>query len=147
MNGWNISGKRGLGGDESIITALSLQWQLCTTVLNAEKLYEVRLRHDRPLEDVDLVVIHCGRNHYVGACKYSCFYSFSFTGNSVSCSSHHLSCGSQLQGMWILLADGAAPKIVVTVHFSPMYMYFLFVLVRVHAVCAAPSVGLCGSFT
>ena len=59
----------GTWGDEPIITALSLQWQLCTTVLNAEKLYEVRMRHDRPLEEVDLVVVHCGRNHYVGACK------------------------------------------------------------------------------
>ena len=86
----------GTWGDEPIITAMSLQWQLCTTVLNAEKLFEVRLRHDRPLEDVDLVVVHCGGNHYVGACKYFYFYSFIFTGKTVMCGSSRLSCGSQL---------------------------------------------------
>ena len=137
----------GTWGDESVITALSLQWQLCTTVLNAEKLYEVRMRHDRPLEDVDLVVVHCGRNHYVGACKYFCFYSFSFTGNLVSCGSGRISCGSQLRSVRILWANGAALKIVVTVHFSPVYMYILSVWVRICAVRAAPSVEPCGSFT
>ena len=131
--------QEGTWGDESIITAISLQWQLCTIVLNAEKLYEVRLRHDRPLEDVDLVVVHCGRNHYVGACKYSCFYSFSFTGNSVTCGSGRLSCGSQLQSVRILGAEGAAPKIVITVHLSSMYMYCF--------VCSGMSLcGPCGSF-
>ena len=59
----------GTSGDETFVAALSIQWQLASTVLNAEDLYEVRMRHDRPLEEVDLVVVHCGQNHYVGACK------------------------------------------------------------------------------
>ena len=57
------------GGDETFTAALSIMWQLATTILNAEDLYEIRLRHGRPLGDADLVVVHCGQNHYVGACK------------------------------------------------------------------------------
>ena len=56
-------------GDETFVAALSMQWQLASTVLNAEHLYEVRMRHDRDLAEVDLVVVHCGQNHFVGACK------------------------------------------------------------------------------
>ena len=61
--------KEGTWGDETFVAALSIQWQLASTVLNAEDLYEVRMRHDRDLAEVDLVVVHCGQNHYVGACK------------------------------------------------------------------------------
>ena len=35
------------------------------------RLQESRVRHDRPLELVDLVLVFCGQNHYVGASKYS----------------------------------------------------------------------------
>ena len=61
--------KDGTWGDETFVAALSMQWQLASTVLNAEHLYEVRMRHDRDLAEVDLVVVHCGQNHFVGACK------------------------------------------------------------------------------
>ena len=55
--------KDGTWGDETFVAALS------STVLNAEHLYEARMRHDRSLNDVDLAVVYCGQNHYVGACK------------------------------------------------------------------------------
>ena len=67
-------------GDETFTAALSIMWQLATTVLNAEDLYEVRMRHDRPLGDTDLVVVHCGQNHFVGACKYILLFSIHFQG-------------------------------------------------------------------
>ena len=70
----------GTWGDETFTAALSIMWQLATTVLNAEDLYEVRMRHDRPLGDVDLVVVHCGQNHYVGACKSISLFSIDFQG-------------------------------------------------------------------
>ena len=68
--------KDGTWGDETFVAALSIQWQLASTVLNAEDLYEVRMRHDRPLAEVDLVVVHCGQNHYVGACKSILLFSY-----------------------------------------------------------------------
>ena len=72
--------KDGTWGDETFVAALSIQWQLASTVLNAEDLYEVRMRHDRPLAEVDLVVVHCGQNHYVGACKSILLFSIDFQG-------------------------------------------------------------------
>ena len=72
--------KDGTWGDETFVAALSIQWQLASIVLNAEDLYEVRMRHDRPLAEVDPVVVHCGQNHYVGACKSILLFSIDFQG-------------------------------------------------------------------
>ena len=56
-------------GDEVLIVAMSMRWQICITVLH-DDLRESRVRHDRPLGEADLVLVYCGNNHYVGACKY-----------------------------------------------------------------------------
>ena len=75
----------GTWGDELMIVAMSLRWQIAITVVHAgvdhedpekkDPLRESRVRHNRPLEEVDLVLVYCGQNHYVGASKY--FLSFS----------------------------------------------------------------------
>ena len=75
----------GTWGDEIMIVAMSLRWQIAITVVHAgvdhedpekkDPLRESRVRHNRPLEEVDLVLVYCGHNHYVGASKY--FLSFS----------------------------------------------------------------------
>ena len=49
------------------------QWQLTITVVHGESLRESRVRHNRPLDEVDLVLVYCGNNHYVGASKYLLF--------------------------------------------------------------------------
>ena len=56
-------------GDEVLIVNMSMRWQICITVLH-DDLRESRVRHDRPLQDADLVLVYCGNSHYVGACKY-----------------------------------------------------------------------------
>ena len=46
----------------------------------AHKFSQYKLRHNRPLEDVDVVLIFVGDSHYLGACKYhlhSFFFLFS----------------------------------------------------------------------
>ena len=58
-------------GDELIIVAMSKMWQITITVVHGEDCRESRVRHDRPLELVDLVLVFCGQSHYVGASKYS----------------------------------------------------------------------------
>ena len=68
-------------GDELLIVAMSMRWQIAITVLHAgstpedpekkDPLREARVRHNRPLEDADLVLVYCGHNHYVGASKYT----------------------------------------------------------------------------
>ena len=55
--------------DEIMVAVVSMMWQITITVVHAETLYEHRIRHDRYLKDVDLVLVFCGNNHYVGACK------------------------------------------------------------------------------
>ena len=72
-------------GDELLIVAMSMRWQITITVVHAgsseedeygqkkDPLRESRVRHNRPLEEVDLVLVYCGNNHYVGASKYFMF--------------------------------------------------------------------------
>ena len=55
--------------DEIMVAVMSMMWQITITVVHAETLYEHRIRYDRYLKDVDLVLVFCGSNHYVGACK------------------------------------------------------------------------------
>ena len=59
--------------DEVMVAAMSMMWQITITVVHAETLFEHRIRHDRYLRDVDLVLVFCGNSHYVGACKYNFF--------------------------------------------------------------------------
>ena len=72
-------------GDELLIVAMSMRWQITITVVHAgsseedeygqkkDPFRESRVRHNRPLEEVDLVLVYCGNNHYVGASKYFMF--------------------------------------------------------------------------
>ena len=57
-------------GEELLIVAMSQRWQITITVVHGESLRESRVRHNRPLDEVDLVLVYCGNNHYVGASKY-----------------------------------------------------------------------------
>ena len=63
--------------DEIMVCVMSMMWQITITVVHAESLFEHRIRHDRYLRDVDLVLVFCGNCHYVGACKYSFSFSIS----------------------------------------------------------------------
>ena len=60
-------------GDEVLIVTMSMRWQIAITLVH-DDLRESRVRHDRPLEDADLVLVYCGGSHYVGACK--CSFTF-----------------------------------------------------------------------
>ena len=55
--------------DEIMVAVMTMMWQITITVVHAESLYVHRIRHDRYLRDVDLVLVFCGNNHYVGTCK------------------------------------------------------------------------------
>ena len=61
--------KQGTWGDEIMVTAMSMMWQITVTILYAETLTEHRIRHDRLLGKVDMVVVFCGGCHYIGASK------------------------------------------------------------------------------
>ena len=58
-------------GDHGVICMVSMMWQVPITLLPAETLKLDKVRHDRPLEKTDLLLIRAGHNHYLGACEYS----------------------------------------------------------------------------
>ena len=57
-------------GDHGVICMVSMMWQVPITLLTAETLKLDKVRHDRPLEKTDLLLIRAGHNHYLGACEY-----------------------------------------------------------------------------
>ena len=66
-------------GDQGLLTILSMMWQVTVTILNAEDLSQIKIRHERPLCEAHLVVVLAQRCHYLGTCKFSfCSFSLSF---------------------------------------------------------------------
>ena len=57
-------------GDKVLIVTMSMRWQIAITLVH-DDLRESRVRHDRPLEKADLVLVYCGGSHYIGASEYS----------------------------------------------------------------------------
>ena len=65
-------------GDFGLLTLLGMMWQLTITVVNAEDLSQIKIRHRRPLEKADLVLVLAQRCHYLGTCKFLLSMSFIF---------------------------------------------------------------------
>ena len=60
-------------GDQTTILLMSMMWQLPITILYGEELTQVPIRHDKLINDVELLIVFVGRSHYLGTCKYMCF--------------------------------------------------------------------------
>ena len=56
-------------GDQGTVTLIGMMWQIPITILTAEDLAQIKIRHRRPLEDAELVVVMAQRCHYLGTCK------------------------------------------------------------------------------
>ena len=63
-------------------------YNLTITVLRAENVAEVRVRHRRPIAEVDVVLVLCQSGHYSPADQYS-LDSISFLYSSGSQASNH----------------------------------------------------------
>ena len=61
--------KRGFGGEDVVLYALSCIYDIRITVLNVCTLDEYRYRHSRPIAEADMVLIFTGSNHYLYAGK------------------------------------------------------------------------------
>ena len=68
----------GSWGDHGMLIVVSMMWQLAITILNAEDLDQVKIRHDRELDQADMVIVFAGRSHYLGTCKYISIFLFYF---------------------------------------------------------------------
>ena len=56
----------GVWGDENILHIISCLWQISITILDADTLGEIRIRHNMRIARVDLVVVFVGGDHYLG---------------------------------------------------------------------------------
>ena len=61
--------QRDFWGDEVVLFAVSCMWSVKITVLNTKTMQEYRIRHDRAMEDMDMVVTYNGSNHFNAAGK------------------------------------------------------------------------------
>ena len=65
-------------GDHGVLLMISMMWQVTITVLVAESLKVIRIRHNRELDRADFLLVLAGKNHYLGTCELN-FYHFSFS--------------------------------------------------------------------
>ena len=57
--------------DEIVLKALSLMYNITITVLRADNGAEIRVRHRRPISEVDIVLVWSQSGHYSPAGQYS----------------------------------------------------------------------------
>ena len=70
-------------GDEGTITLIGMMWQCSITIIQVgkkapkhdqpHKFLQLKIRHSKPLDDVDIVLVYAGHSHYLGTCKYTPF--------------------------------------------------------------------------
>ena len=70
--------KDGTWGDMNSLMVISCLWQMSITSLNARTLHEIRIRHNMPLKNADVVVIHIGGDHFMGSGELRDFLYFFF---------------------------------------------------------------------
>ena len=56
----------GVWGDENVLHLISCLWQISITILDADTLGEIWIRHNMRIAHVDLVVVFMGGDHYLG---------------------------------------------------------------------------------
>ena len=61
--------RRDFWGDEVVLFAVSCMWSVKVTVLNSKTMQEYRIRHDRQMDEADIVVVYNGVNHFTAAGK------------------------------------------------------------------------------
>ena len=74
-------------GDEGTITLIGMMWQVTITIIlvstreaqvgRPHTFRQLKLRHNRNLEEVDFVLVYAGESHYLGACEYNSIFRFS----------------------------------------------------------------------
>ena len=57
--------------DEIILHAISLMWQVTITVVHSDSLREETVRHGRPMDNTDILVLYSGGSHYSAIGKSS----------------------------------------------------------------------------
>ena len=61
--------RRDFRGDEVVLFAVSCMWSVKITVFNLKTMQEYRIRHNRAMEEADIVIVYNGVNHFCAAGK------------------------------------------------------------------------------
>ena len=61
--------RRDFWGDEVVLFAMSCMWSVKITVFNSKTMQEYRIRHERDMEEADIVLVYNGINHFNAAGK------------------------------------------------------------------------------
>ena len=61
--------QRDFWGDEVVLFVVSFMWSVKITVLNTKTMQEYRIRHDRAMKGVEMVITYNGSNHFNAAGK------------------------------------------------------------------------------
>ena len=66
--------RRDFWGDKVVLFTMSCLWSVRITVLNSKTQQEYRIRHDRYMEEADIVIVYNGANHFtaVGKGQFTC---------------------------------------------------------------------------
>ena len=69
--------KPGFYGDELCLLIITMIWKVRITVLHAESLKAIKIRHMNQSMKADFILVHCSGSHYIplGMTPYISFYS------------------------------------------------------------------------
>ena len=62
--------KKKFYGDEIVNIVISMMWQVCISILNAETLRQMKIRTSNKINKVDIALAHCQCNHYIPLGKH-----------------------------------------------------------------------------
>ena len=57
--------KPGFYGDELCLLIISMIWKVCITILHAETLRAIKVRHMNQALKADFILVHCSGSHYI----------------------------------------------------------------------------------
>ena len=57
--------KKKFYGNQIVLMVISMMWQGCVSILNAETLRQIKIRTSNKINKVDIALAHCQYNHYI----------------------------------------------------------------------------------
>ena len=76
-------------GDEVVLYTISCMWSMKITAFNTKTMQEYRIRHDRMMDKVDVVITYNADNHFNTAGEYSSPWVVTCSGHLGGCISGH----------------------------------------------------------
>ena len=95
----------GTWGDHGTISLIGMMWNCSITLVQIDAQHKPKegephtflqhkVRHNKPMNQVDFLIVYAGGSHYLGTCKYTSFF---FSGSNFTCTVRRqlFQCGSR----------------------------------------------------